>query len=657
MWMRDNYQKVSGANAAVMFFAFFDDQPLVELDPARDGPASQIPGLVIRALGTPRSSLEELLGFDLLDNAYEVLLSAPERDRVLRADSVVMIGGQVEDPPGLQLLWNAMAVTRAAAFGGAFLTLDFMARKWWKAEQLKALDPGRDFMIEEHIQIDTIDDESAPFVRTSGMEKFARPELVIPGLSGQAEQRNAATALLNEIAHRMAEGKAYNENSLLRLDCPSGLVEAEFLPTTQAEDDFFGTTRALVVVDPNRDASPLEKKRQGCPRAVGLMAMARQPNAPKNQADPTESSEGSGTAFTSVMAGSLKLVRALVKEQGRIFTTITGHPWGSSAPQTDRIARERLQSLVGAPLAGKQSDRDLLFAVAAALVAEEKLGLETDLEACSEAERRLYDSHADFVSKTEFGPLFGVEKLEEELPAEVTAGLWLYYGYMGRLPGSLEVEDCASFGVLFGLKVGELELSLSGRKASLSQLARVAEPFWNSLYEKLGRDLSRFIPMAKIGMVDMLAGRNVSEPSAETSQKAFVSLCSLLEKQTGRVYEAPPLGAVVPVKFMGRELELSLFRTLFCALVAHIVCDENDLSFSPQECEPNLLLAYAGIAALSESLPVAPGPPYQARSERAARTFFAMFEAQISPQALPVVEALGQLLAQIAARVARMTGH
>lgn len=671
-----------------MFFCFFQGEPKIELSVKRDGPISKHPDLAVTGYQHPRASLEELLGFDLFDNAYELLLPPADRERVLRADSVVLVGARVNDTANLNLLWQANAYIRAAAFGGAFLCLDIPARRWWRDEELKARKPNRPFIVEEHIGVNTIFDEDPPFSRTVGMEKFARPDLVIPNISNQPGVVMAANTLINEIAHRMGEGKAYNEASLVRLHFSSGPVEACFVKTTPAEDDFFGTSGALVLVDPGPGLSPQELKRQGCPRALALVRQHREqagldaqaeveasaPQGPEIQIhaqgyqepDQPNVVPAGGPKFSHLMDEALKLMEGMLGQLNEALKVTRGRAWGVYDSGADRQARLRLEGIVGGSNSGPsahRSDRKTLMGVALARVAIDCLGMSTDLDGLSDSERRLYQSFFTFNETQEFGPCFGVETLGEKLPAQVAAGFWLYFGYHGRLPNEPQtVETCASLGVLFGMALDEsFGSGPQKRETSLNHLTVLFAGYWDGVYKTRSKQLEKYLRVPRASVLSKLKGGDAPEPSQQACLDGFTTLAIFTEKVTEEIQVLPSAQETVLLTYGTQEVELSLFRAMFGALGAYVLCRMKGVSFPTEGVHPRVLTVYLGALAFEQSDPLDPALTIPSDTDRyavlaalALLTFIGGEE--IEPEAYTLVGDLAATLSHAAKRVAYIAG-
>lgn len=145
-------------------------------------------------------------------------------EAMLRSPGAMVLRDSREDPADLAALQAGVGTCRALARVGALAILDVYAITWWHPSRIGALPAERPFDVREHVAVvfetDVVPGAKGHLCHTRGMKKFARPDIVMQGLS--PAHANEAGAFLNEVANRMAQGKRYDQHSVLVQQVPGG---------------------------------------------------------------------------------------------------------------------------------------------------------------------------------------------------------------------------------------------------------------------------------------------------------------------------------------------------------------------------------------------------------------------------------------------------
>ena len=126
------------------------------------------------------------------------------------------------DPADLSYLQTNLAICRGLARLGAVALFDTKAWRFWDGDEMFNFASERNFAIAEHISVFNMNHPKiGPYCHTRGLCKFARPEVFVTGLT-EADQH--IPEFLNELALRLALGKNYENQVVVQLEHPTGVL-------------------------------------------------------------------------------------------------------------------------------------------------------------------------------------------------------------------------------------------------------------------------------------------------------------------------------------------------------------------------------------------------------------------------------------------------
>lgn len=156
-----------------------------------------------------KGQLGDFLNFDI-ELILDHLLTGEDQRRAKAASHFLMVWGKWDTRADFAHLQACLAACRAAVRGGGVGVIDVYAKKWTTVERLARMSIDR-FVVEDHIMVQI----GGGFCVTAGLtEKFMREDVLMK--VPDASYNDHATFLLNEVAHNVATGKRYDEDSLFR---------------------------------------------------------------------------------------------------------------------------------------------------------------------------------------------------------------------------------------------------------------------------------------------------------------------------------------------------------------------------------------------------------------------------------------------------------
>lgn len=149
-----------------------------------------------------------------------------DAETVYRANRVAAVRGEFDDPASLAYLRNTVGVVSAIAEAGAVAIFDVPALTWWRPEEWRRRFVERsEFRIGDHIFTAISDDPAAAgelSMRTHGMQKFGRPELLVRRLPGPRDVDGPAVCdageVMDGLANYLARGGTIADGATMRLD-------------------------------------------------------------------------------------------------------------------------------------------------------------------------------------------------------------------------------------------------------------------------------------------------------------------------------------------------------------------------------------------------------------------------------------------------------
>lgn len=136
-----------------------------------------------------------------------------DREAVALAEAAThayVITAEVADPDDLAHVQAAWALAKCVAEAGASLIIDATAARAFFAEEIASLPPGRGFEILREVtmfveEVTHADGTTSLVAWTAGMQKFGRPNLVLPDIA--PEYGAVAAHLLRDAAAVLAAGE------------------------------------------------------------------------------------------------------------------------------------------------------------------------------------------------------------------------------------------------------------------------------------------------------------------------------------------------------------------------------------------------------------------------------------------------------------------
>ncbi|MCE9584001.1 MAG: hypothetical protein K8T20_16070 [Planctomycetes bacterium] len=153
---------------------------------------------------------------------------APTVARAVRgAPQMLIMSGEVEDPPDLAYLRDALGVVAAMFEGGAIAVLDATAFHWWTAEAWKrdVHDPDKPTpaSVVTIMKSEDPEDPGRLWIHTRGMRKFGRPDIGVYGAPATAEE--AVADLCSRFIEMQALGAVIPRGQAIRMrDLPAGMT-------------------------------------------------------------------------------------------------------------------------------------------------------------------------------------------------------------------------------------------------------------------------------------------------------------------------------------------------------------------------------------------------------------------------------------------------
>lgn len=174
---------------------------------------------------------------------------------VYSANRVAAVRAEFDDPASLAYLRNTVGVVSAIAEAGAVAIFDVPALTWWRPEEWRRRFVERsEFRIGDHIFTAISDDAGAAgevSMRTHGMRKFGRPELLVRRLPGPRDLDGPAVRdageVMDGLANYLARGGTIADGGTMRLDRYDATIA--FFDATPPRSD----TEALEICDINPD--------------------------------------------------------------------------------------------------------------------------------------------------------------------------------------------------------------------------------------------------------------------------------------------------------------------------------------------------------------------------------------------------------------------
>ncbi len=180
--------------------------------------------------------VESLLGGWLFDRAA-IDLGEPRARVLSKATHCLAISGDLNDRADLGYLQAAWAVARLAMDRSGLAVLDVRQGIWFDASQLRSWPADRNLDLNYEVNF-VIEQDPEPdlghIVHTRGMEKFARPDLVIPGI--RRDQSSVAANLLSVLTGALTRGKHLRPGETARLGASSLLFFDEYRAGVNAPD-------------------------------------------------------------------------------------------------------------------------------------------------------------------------------------------------------------------------------------------------------------------------------------------------------------------------------------------------------------------------------------------------------------------------------------
>lgn len=205
--------------AVVVFFVFggFGDEPL-QIPAARHGSAG-LPA-EFEMLRHPQTALAGWEGHPLSGALGEVLATAhPELvERARRAPEVLTIRGEVSDRPALDYLLDTVGVIGGLLDIGGEVVVDPQTLSVFDAEDWREhlLVPGGAPPRQHVLVLCHATGQGRVSVRTRGMRKFARPDVLIDAVP--ADKAELAGALAQRLVEMQAMGACFGDGQVLDVD-------------------------------------------------------------------------------------------------------------------------------------------------------------------------------------------------------------------------------------------------------------------------------------------------------------------------------------------------------------------------------------------------------------------------------------------------------
>lgn len=148
-----------------------------------------------------------------------------DADAVRAACRVAAVRAEFQDPDSLAYLRNAVGIVSAIAEQGAVAIFDVQALTWWRPEGWRGRFVDRsEFAIGDHIFTAVSrdpGDESKTSLRTRGMTKFGRPDLLVRHLPGPPQvdspEVGRAGDIVDGLANYLARGGLITDGQTMHL--------------------------------------------------------------------------------------------------------------------------------------------------------------------------------------------------------------------------------------------------------------------------------------------------------------------------------------------------------------------------------------------------------------------------------------------------------
>lgn len=260
---------------------------------------------ILEFLGTTLSSTDALVGYlvyfperldfvnpypDYLDTRWvdappsplEWLAPQAKRTALRQAKGFLLISGRYRDSSDmLHLQYHLKAVELALQQSGIG-ALDILGPRFlFLADFEGQAGPENRFQMEDHMVIHARRDRTSPLAdedakvtvcSTLGMRKLGRPDVAITLREPlQASQFIAGCILVNEVAHRLGEGKFYTRDDQLGMTYPNGRLQVGFLELSPEERRDIGYDSDCLLLDESGD---YERMDSDCSEALSVIEEA-----------------------------------------------------------------------------------------------------------------------------------------------------------------------------------------------------------------------------------------------------------------------------------------------------------------------------------------------------------------------------------------------
>lgn len=146
------------------------------------------------------------------------------RKNVEKSPTCMLIHGEFDDPPTLDYLRDTVGLLAYLADNGASAILDAFRLRWWAPNEFKRVifAPDDPVPLEQTLLLASEEDDGL-WIHTRGMQKFARPDLSIRGVSGQ--HREAVVDMITRFVELMAGGAVVPDGQEIKLaSLPAGMT-------------------------------------------------------------------------------------------------------------------------------------------------------------------------------------------------------------------------------------------------------------------------------------------------------------------------------------------------------------------------------------------------------------------------------------------------
>lgn len=147
--------------------------------------------------------------------------------KIASADNVLLISGEIDDPPNLNYMRDCIGVVTACLDAGGTAVVDLQQFKWWLPSDWRAeVFKGGRTNLSQQVSILVSEDVGGPdsvWFHTRGMRKFARPDISINRVT--QESREAVVEMIRRFIDMQIEGAVVDEGREIKMKgLPSGLV-------------------------------------------------------------------------------------------------------------------------------------------------------------------------------------------------------------------------------------------------------------------------------------------------------------------------------------------------------------------------------------------------------------------------------------------------